>query len=66
MVGGILLREQNSNNQDSFTVAGTNISEVKRKNEQSGMSYNEVKNWMAKTNRGHNTAKYSNTNAEKH
>ena len=37
--------EHNKNNQDSYTVAGTNIDEVKRQNERSGMSYNEVKQW---------------------
>lgn len=35
-------------NQDANTVVGTNINEVKRLNENSGMSYNEVKEWLAK------------------
>lgn len=47
-----------------YTIAGTNIEEVKRKNAQSGMSYNEVKEWMAKTTGGHGTAIYSNTDIE--
>lgn len=47
-----------------YTIAGTNIDEVKRKNAQSGMSYNEVKEWMAKTTGGHGTAIYSNTDIE--
>ncbi|MFD2924793.1 gamma-type small acid-soluble spore protein [Halobacillus naozhouensis] len=49
---------------DNFTVACTNIDEVKRKNEQSGMSYNEAKAFMAKTTRGHGTNAYSDTNIE--
>lgn len=32
----------------SYTVAGTDIDEVKRLNAQSGLSYNEVKRLMAK------------------
>ena len=51
-------------NKESFTVAGTNIDEVKRQNAQSGMSYNEVKEWMAKTNGGHGTSIYSDTDIE--
>ncbi|HHY73286.1 MAG TPA: gamma-type small acid-soluble spore protein [Bacillus bacterium] len=43
------------NNHDSYTVVGTNIDEVKRLNERSGMSYNEVKAWLAKTTGGHGT-----------
>ncbi|GIN87985.1 hypothetical protein J6TS2_43710 [Heyndrickxia sporothermodurans] len=49
---------------EAFTVTGTNIDEVKRANAQSGMSYNEVKEWMAKTNGGHGTAIYSDTDVE--
>ena len=37
--------EHNQNN--TFTKSGTNIEDVKRKNENSGMSYNEVKNSLA-------------------
>ncbi|MDT3766101.1 gamma-type small acid-soluble spore protein [Priestia filamentosa] len=48
----------------AFTVVGTNIDEVKKYNEQSGMSYNEVKEWLAKTNGGHGTEIYSDTNIE--
>lgn len=54
---------KNTNN-EGFTVAGTNIEEVKRKNAQSGMSYNEVKEWLAKTSGGHGTAIYSDTDVE--
>ncbi|WP_397537207.1 gamma-type small acid-soluble spore protein [Rummeliibacillus pycnus] len=49
---------------DGFTVAGTDIDEVKRKNAESGMSYNEVKAMLAKTNL-QDTAIYSDTNAPK-
>ena len=35
-------------NQTNFTVAGTNIEEVKRLNANSGMSYNELNEWFAK------------------
>ncbi|MFX3675129.1 MAG: hypothetical protein ACE3JQ_11895 [Paenisporosarcina sp.] len=33
--------------QDTFSDSGTNIDDVKRKNERSGMSYNEVKIMLA-------------------
>ncbi|WP_028389732.1 hypothetical protein [Bacillus cihuensis] len=55
---------ENNNHQDTFTVAGTNIDAVKRKNERSGMSYNEVKELLAKTTGGHGTEIYSDTNIE--
>ncbi len=48
--------------QEGFTVVGTNINEVKKRNEQSGMSYNEVKEWMAKNTGGHGTKVFSDTN----
>ena len=54
----------NENNHDTFTVTGTNIDAVKRQNELSGMSYNEVKEWLAKTTGGHGTGIYSDTNVE--
>ncbi|MCR2821701.1 gamma-type small acid-soluble spore protein [Lederbergia panacisoli] len=50
--------------QDTFTVAGTNIDAVKRANERSGMSYNEVKELLAKTTGGNGTWIYSDTNVE--
>ncbi|WP_085991578.1 gamma-type small acid-soluble spore protein [Oceanobacillus senegalensis] len=54
-----------NNQQDSgnFTVAGTDIDEVKKLNANSGMSYNEVKEWLAKTG-GKNTSVYSDTDTE--
>lgn len=42
-MGGIFMMENNKNNHDRYTVAGTNIDAVKGQNERSGMSYNEVK-----------------------
>lgn len=48
-------------NNKKYTVAGTDIDEVKRKNAQSGMSYNEVKAWLVKTTGGHGTSVYSDT-----
>ncbi|MFC4022225.1 gamma-type small acid-soluble spore protein [Oceanobacillus longus] len=48
----------------NITSAGTDIDVVKEKNEQSGMSYNEVKEYIAKTTGGHGTSVYSDTNIE--
>ncbi len=36
-----------TNNQDNYTQSGTNIDEVKRKNDHSGLTYNEVKAMLA-------------------
>lgn len=49
---------------DTFTVAGTNIDAVRRKNEMSGLSYNEAKELIAKTSQGHGTDIYSDTNVQ--
>ncbi|QDQ00227.1 gamma-type small acid-soluble spore protein [Lysinibacillus fusiformis] len=46
-----------------FTSSGTNINEVKRKNAAAGLSYNEVKELLAK-NGGQGTAIYSDTNIQ--
>lgn len=46
------------------TVAGTNIAEVKKLNQESGLSYNEVYALLAKTG-GKGTSIYSDTNREK-
>jgi len=50
-------------NEEQLTASGTNINDVKRKNAEAGLSYNEVKELLAKTG-GHGTAKYSDTNSE--
>lgn len=34
-------------NQANYTVAGTDIEEVKRQNANSGLSYNELNEWFA-------------------
>ncbi|SFJ76180.1 hypothetical protein SAMN04487936_10482 [Halobacillus dabanensis] len=37
-------------NKDIISSSGTNISEVKRQNERSGLSYNQVKEMLANAN----------------
>ena len=54
--GGVFINKKN------VTSAGTDIDEVKRKNAQSGLSYNEVKEMLAKTG-GQGTAVYTDTNS---
>ena len=46
-----------------FTVAGTNITEVKKRNKESGLSYNEVYALLAKTG-GKGTSIFSDTNGQ--
>ncbi|WP_155593525.1 gamma-type small acid-soluble spore protein [Lysinibacillus cavernae] len=46
-----------------YTSAGTNINEVKQKNAEAALSYNEVKELLAKSG-GHGTAIFSDTNIE--
>lgn len=45
------------------TSVGTDIEQVKKRNAQSGLSYNEVKELLAKTG-GKGTAIYSDTDAQ--
>ena len=52
-----------TNRDEGKTISGTDIGEVKRKNAASGLSYNEVKEMLAKTG-GHGTSVYSDTNVE--
>ena len=52
-----------NNDEDHYTSVGTNINEVKRKNAESGLSYNEVKELLAKQG-GQGTNIYSDTNVE--
>ncbi|MBT2755727.1 gamma-type small acid-soluble spore protein [Mesobacillus foraminis] len=47
-----------------YTTAGTDIESVKQQNANSGMSYNEVKAFLARTTGGHGTARFSNTDVE--
>ena len=49
-----------NNEQKKFTEAGTDIMEVKRQNADSGLTYNEMKELIAKTG-GVGTAAYSDT-----
>lgn len=51
------------NNQKKYTEAGTDIDEVKRQNANSGLTYNEVKEVIAKSG-GFGTGKYSDTDVE--
>lgn len=48
-------------NQEEF--GRTDVEEIKRKNAESGLSYKEVLEVLARTG-GHGTAAYSNTNIE--
>ncbi|WP_318509085.1 gamma-type small acid-soluble spore protein [Bacillus sp. T3] len=54
----------NQNNNDNYTVVGTDIEEVKKLNAQSGLSYNEAKEVLARMTGGHGTAMYGNTDEE--
>lgn len=56
--------EHKPTGQNLYTVAGTDIQDVKRKNEDSGLSYNEVKELLARTTGGRGTSVYSNTDPE--
>ncbi|MCM3388547.1 gamma-type small acid-soluble spore protein [Ureibacillus chungkukjangi] len=49
--------------QNQYTVSGTDIEEVKRKNAASGMSYKEVMEYLASTG-GKNTKMFSDTNID--
>ena len=53
----------NHEKEAQFTSAGTNINEVKQKNADAGLSYNEVKALLAKSG-GHGTSIYSDTDTE--
>jgi hypothetical protein len=57
------MNENSNSNQKAYTVSGTNIEDVKRKNANSGLSYNEVKKLIAK-NRGLGTGIYSDTSLD--
>lgn len=48
---------------NEYTIVGTDIREVKRLNAQSGLSYKQVKELLAKTGGGGTTV-YSDTNIE--
>ncbi|MFB4168454.1 hypothetical protein [Virgibacillus sp. JSM 102003] len=56
--------EENNQRNGRYTVAGTDIDAVKEQSRRSGLSYNEAKEWIAKTSGGRGTNIYSDTNAE--
>lgn len=58
------MKEEDVKKNEQFTKAGTNIDAVKRQNDRSGMTYNEVEELLAKTTGGHGTGIYSDTNVE--
>ncbi|MGJ7922251.1 gamma-type small acid-soluble spore protein [Neobacillus sp. LXY-4] len=58
------MSEKSNKNDGNYTIVGTNIDEVKKLNAQSGLSYNEVKELLARTTGGQGTAMYSNTDVE--
>ena len=53
---------ENNQNTQEFTEAGTNIADVKRNNENSGLTYNEVKEILAKKTGNSDAGSYSQTN----
>ncbi|MFJ7732386.1 gamma-type small acid-soluble spore protein [Lysinibacillus sp. NPDC097231] len=53
----------NERSDAQFTSSGTDINEVKRKNAEAGLSYNDVKKLLAQSG-GYGTAKYSDTDTE--
>lgn len=55
------MKDEKQHVNNSFTVAGTNIEEVKALNMNFGMSYNEAKFWLAMANGGRGTRIFSNT-----
>ncbi|GEN53690.1 hypothetical protein [Halobacillus faecis] len=42
------MNQSNNPGKDVFASSGTNVSDVKRRNEQSGLSYNQVKEHLAR------------------
>jgi len=51
--------ENNQQRNEAYTVSGTNIEEVKRNNEHSGLTYNQVKELLAKTTGTQDEGNYS-------
>ncbi len=51
-------------NSKKRTVVGTDIEAVKEQARKSGLSYNEAKEWIAKTTGGRDTGIYSDTDRE--
>lgn len=57
------MKENNQTN-GKYTVAGTDIEAIKEQSRRSGLSYNEAKEYIAKTTGGHGTNIYSDTDVE--
>ena len=53
--------ENNQHTQGAFTEAGTNIADVKRNNENSGLTYNQVKQVLAQKTGNLDAGSYSQT-----
>lgn len=51
------MTEKRNQNDNQYTIVGTNVDEVKRLNAESGLSYNEVKELLARTTAGTGMAK---------
>jgi hypothetical protein len=62
--GGVIVMGNNNNNLDMFTVTGTNINDVKRQNEHSGLNYNVLNELFEKTTKGLSKEKNSSTKFE--
>ncbi|WP_164667864.1 hypothetical protein [Virgibacillus doumboii] len=54
----------NNENNKRYTAAGTDIEAVKEQSRRSGLSYNEAKEWIARTTGGRGTNVFSDTDAE--
>ena len=52
---------ENNQNTQEFTEAGTNIADVKRNNDNSGLTYNELKEVLAKKTGNADAGSYSQT-----
>ncbi|WP_085522500.1 hypothetical protein [Tuberibacillus sp. Marseille-P3662] len=56
--------KQHEHSKSNVTEAGTAIDKVKRQNDDSGMSYNEAMEYIARTTGGQDTQFLSNTDVE--
>lgn len=60
MNGGVPVKENNR----KYSAVGTDIEAIKEQARKSGLSYNEAKEWIAKTTGGRDTHIYSDTDVE--
>ncbi|MBP1970497.1 uncharacterized protein (DUF302 family) [Virgibacillus natechei] len=56
--------KENKQTNDKYTVAGTDIEAITEQSRRSGLSYNEAKEFIAKSSGGHGTNIYSDTDVE--